>query len=139
MADAQKVVATAGLVSVGVGSANSILKYKQPPSMRFLIGSGMAFLVFSAMAGASEDLGELAKGLALGVMTTILLGEGGGVMTYFVGEKEVNTTAPKPAAASTAEKSKQQQAAAHLVAHQSHPNGSFRSDRIAPQPFLPVH
>lgn len=90
----QKVIATAALISVGVGSANSIFKYKKAPSTKFLIGSGVAFLLLSGMAN-SQALAEVAKGLALGIMTTILLGDGGGVLTYFAGEKETDTRAPK--------------------------------------------
>lgn len=94
MADAQKVIATAGLISVGVGSGNSILKYHKPPSSRFLIGSGLAYFLLSALA-ETEAGAEVAKGLALGIMTTILLGDGGGLLSYFAGTKEQNTTKPQ--------------------------------------------
>lgn len=90
MANNQTVIATAGLISVGVGTVNSIAKDKKPPSTRFLIGSGVAFLILSAMANGGDGLAELAKGLALGVMTTVLLGDGGGVLTY-LGEREIDT------------------------------------------------
>lgn len=135
MADTEKVVATAGLVSVAVGSANSIVKYKRPPSTRFLIGSGVAFMALSAMA-ASDTFGELAKGLALGVMSTILLGEGGGVMTYFAGKEEVDTRKPKKDAPPPNTSSSRQ--GAHTVAHPMVVvGGHYRSDRLTPQPFNP--
>lgn len=92
-ANNQTIIATAAVVSVGVGSANSVFKYKKPPATRFLIGSGVAFLLLSAMAN-SDTLGEIAKGLALGIMSTILLGDGGGVLSYFAGEAEMNTKKP---------------------------------------------
>lgn len=86
MANNQTVIATAGLLAVGVGSANAILKDKRAPSARFLIGSGVGFLLLSAMANGGEAMAEIAKGLALGIMTTVLLGEGGGVLSYLGGE-----------------------------------------------------
>lgn len=98
MANNQTIIATAGLVSVGVGSANAILKDNRPPSARFLIGSGVAFLLLSAMANGGDALAEIAKGLSLGIMTTILLGEGGGVLSYLGGEVDTQArgaTAPK--------------------------------------------
>lgn len=134
MADNQKVIATAGLISVAVGSANAMVKYKRPPSTRFLIGSGMAYLILSAM-GASDTLGELGKGLALGIMTTIILGEGGGVMSYFVGPAEGDTTAPKKQAAADREKASRE--APRLISHHSNPKGAYRSDMVPAQPFFP--
>lgn len=142
MADAQKVIATAGLISVSVGSANSVIKYKRPPSTRFLIGSGIAFLVLSAM-GNTESLGEVAKGLAVGVMTTILLGEGGGVLTYFIGERESDTRKPgrKDTTDGQAEKSRSEnaQTARARVRAAVAPSGSFRRDIIPLQPFHPFN
>lgn len=89
--DAHKVVATAGLISVGVGSANAVFKDHRPPTAKFLIGSGVAYLVLSVLADASPDL---AKGLAIGVATTVVMGEGGGVLSYInTGEMD---TAKRP-------------------------------------------
>lgn len=134
--DAQKVIATAGLISVAVGSANSFVKYKKPPSTRFLIGSGMAYLLLSSL-GNMDAMSEIAKGLAVGVMSTIVLGEGGGVMSYFVG-LEGDTKAPKAKSADPAQRAKAQQSAVHLIAHpQPTTPGAYRSDRFTPQPFLP--
>lgn len=142
MADTQKVIATAGLISVSVGTANSVIKYKRPPSSRFLIGSGLAFLILSAM-GNTEALGEIAKGLAVGVMTTILLGEGGGVLTYFVGEHESDTRKKgrQDTTDGQAEKGRSATAQgnrARLRAAVS-PSGSFRRDVIPVQPFHPFN
>jgi hypothetical protein len=50
MADTKRVIGVAALVTVGVGTANSMLKEQRPPSTRFLIGCGMTFLILSAMA-----------------------------------------------------------------------------------------
>lgn len=87
MADAHKVIATAGMISVGVGTINSFHK-GHPPSAQFLIGSGTAFLVISALAEAEP---EVAQAIALAVMTTVLLGEGGGVLSYINKRGEVDT------------------------------------------------
>lgn len=92
MSDAQKIIATAGIVSVGVGSANAVLKHKRPPSSKFLIGSGVAYLGLSALAQGQPDV---AQGLALGIMTTIVLGEGGGVLSYLDERGETDTQKAK--------------------------------------------
>lgn len=88
MADAQRVVATAGILSVGVGSVNALAKHHALPSARFLIGSGVAFLLLSALAEAEP---EVAKALSIAVLTTVLLGEGDGVLSYLNGRGEINT------------------------------------------------
>lgn len=74
-----RVIATAGIISVAVGSINSIAKDKKLPSTKFLIGSGVAFLILSAVAEADPELGNA---LAIAVCTTVVLGEGGGVLSY---------------------------------------------------------
>jgi hypothetical protein len=132
MADEQKVIATAGLISVAVGSANSIVKYQKPPSTRFLIGSGIAFMVFSAM-GSTPALAEVAKGLAVGIMTTIVLGDGGGVLTYFAGKEETDTQKPTKRTPGHSSPSKD----APRVRVVPNPNGQFRTDSIPAQPYLP--
>lgn len=96
-----RVIATAGIIAVSVGSANAILKNKKLPSTRFLIGSGVTFLLLSAMADMGEP--ELANAFAVAVCTTVVLGEGGGVLSYINnGEMDTHkgntpkTTAPSP-------------------------------------------
>lgn len=74
-----RVIATAGLVAVAVGSVNAIGKNKRLPSTRFLIGSGVAFFLLSALAEVDQ---ELANALAIAVCATVVLGEGGGVLSY---------------------------------------------------------
>lgn len=130
--DTQKVIATAGLISVGVGSANAVFKFKRRPSTRFLIGSGIAYLILSAM-GNSDTLGEIAKGLALGIMTTIIMGEGGGLASYFL-EKEAEDTR-RPGA--DREDLPPQQQRPRRVVRVGNPNGQFRPDQTAAQPFHP--
>lgn len=130
--DAQKVIATAGIISVGVGSANSILKYKRTPSYRFLVGSGVAYLLLSAM-GNSAAMAEVAKGLALGIMTTVLLGDGGGLLTYIAGEKETNTTKAR-ILASAPSTPPQPRIVRNLVLD---PRGGYRSDYVTPTPGVP--
>lgn len=97
MDNTQRIIATAGIVSVGVGSLNAVSKYKRPPSSRFLIGSGIVYLALSMFANVS---GEVAKGLAIGIMTTVLLGDGGGVLSY-LDTGEVDTRKPAKAKGDT--------------------------------------
>ena len=88
MPDAQRVIATSALISVGVGSANSLAKQQKLPSARFLIGSGVAFLALSALAEAEP---EVAKALAIAVLTTVLIGQGDGVLSYLNQHGELDT------------------------------------------------
>jgi hypothetical protein len=74
-----RVIATAGIISVAVGSVNSIAKDKKLPSAKFLIGSGVAFLCLSAIAEVDTELGNA---LAVAVCATVVIGEGGGVLSY---------------------------------------------------------
>lgn len=74
-----RVIATAGLVAISVGSANAVFKHKQLPSTKFLIGSGVAFLILSALSEAEP---ELANAFAIAIATTVVLGDGGGVLSY---------------------------------------------------------
>lgn len=93
MADAGKVVGIAAVVTLTVGATNSILKDKKPPSGRFLIGTGVAFCILAAMA-EFDGSDEIAKGIALGVMTTVVLsGEAGGLLSY-IDTGELKTTKP---------------------------------------------
>lgn len=95
----KRIIGVCALLAVAVGSLNSIFRNKRLPSTRFLIGSGVAFLILSAMA-ETETGGELAKGLATGVLTTVILGEGGGLLTYLDQRGETDTRrrpSPNPA------------------------------------------
>lgn len=75
-------------VAIGVGSVNAVAKEKRLPSTQFLIGSGVAFLIISAMAEAEPDL---AKAFAGAIATTVVLGEGGGVLSYINARGEMDT------------------------------------------------
>lgn len=90
---AQKAIATASLITVGVGTLNSFYKTKKPPSVRFLIGSGAAYVILSAI-GEGEP--EVAKALAFAVATTVVLGDGGGVLSYLNGHGETDTKKAQP-------------------------------------------
>lgn len=88
MADAHRIIATSAIISVGVGTVNSMVKYNRPPSMRFLIGSGVAFIALSALA---EGEPEVAKALSIAIASTVVLGEGDGVFAYVNKYGEGNT------------------------------------------------
>lgn len=87
-----RIIGTAMLITVGVGTLNSFYKTKKPPSVRFLIGSGAVFVTLSAV-GEGEP--EIAKALAVAVATTVVLGDGGGVLSYLNQHGETDTTRPK--------------------------------------------
>lgn len=91
MASPNRVIATAGLIAVAVGSINAIAKNQKLPSARFLIGSGVAFLIISAMADAEP---ELAQAFAIAICTTVVLGDGGGVLSY-INNGEMDTAKGK--------------------------------------------
>lgn len=87
-----RVIGTAAIISVGVGTLNSFWKHKKPPSARFLIGSGAAYVILSAI-GEGEP--EVAKALALAVATTVVLGDGGGILSY-INKGEIDTKKQNP-------------------------------------------
>lgn len=129
MADAQKAIGVAGMITLAVGSANAVLKHKRPPTTRFLIGVGVAYFVFSAMA-EFESLDEIAKGLAIGVMTTVLLsGDAGGLLTY-IDTGEFNTKKSDNAASATGRQ------AATVVRPVQNPRNAFRAD-VDPASAIP--
>jgi hypothetical protein len=132
MADTKKVIGVAALITVGVGTANSYLKDQKPPSTRFLIGCGMTFFILSAMAEFPTG-DEIAKGLALGVMSTVLLsGEAGGLLAY-IDKGEFNTKPPD-----TKDNPEQRnRATVARTVHVRNPNGNFRPDTVAPFPGIP--
>lgn len=129
----QKVIATAGIISVGVGSANAVLKHKRLPSYKFLVGSAIAYLLLSAM-GNTEAMGEVAKGLALGVMTTVVLGEGGGVLSYIAGDGEMDTATERRILTDSEPTRREARMIQRLVPN---PQGGFRSDFLPALPGVP--
>jgi hypothetical protein len=92
-------------------------------------------MLLSAMANIGEASGEIAKGLALGVMTTVLLGEGGGLLSYIASPAEVNT-----AARSIKEQDPDPDPEARRAIVRTltvNPRGGFRSDHLPPLPGVP--
>lgn len=83
-----RVIGTAALVTVGVGTLNSFFKNKRPPSLKFLMGSGAVYVILS---GIGEAEPELAKALAAAVAVTVVLGEGNGVLGYISPKGEIST------------------------------------------------
>lgn len=133
MADTKRVIGVAAIVTVGVGTVNAYVKDQKPPSTRFLIGCGMTFLVLSAMAEFPTGE-EIAKGLAMGVMTTVLLsGEASGLLSY-INKGEFDTTPKKD----TANPEQRTSAATVRPVHVRNPNGNFRPDTVAPTPGIPA-
>lgn len=135
MSDAHKVIATAGIISVGIGSANSVLKHKRPPSSKFLIGSGAAYLILSALADVEP---EVAKGLAMGVATTVVLGEGGGVLEYINGGEM--DTAPKKKPQKPQPKPRPQRTTQPRVTVRTvKPENGYRGDTPTPIPGVVIN
>lgn len=83
----KRVIGTAAVIAVGVGSVNAVAQDKRLPSAKFLIGSGVTFMILSALSDAEP---EIAKAFAIAIATTIVLGDGGGVLAY-INTGEVDT------------------------------------------------
>lgn len=92
-AKSQRIILAAGLLTFGIGFVNSLLRDGRPPTRRFLVGSAIAFFGISAL---SEVEPEIATPLALAVLTTALLGDGGGVLAQITPRRELDTTPGKP-------------------------------------------
>lgn len=89
-----KVIPTCALIVLGVGSVNSVAKNKRLPSSRFLIGTGVVFLVLSAIADVVDE--QVANALAIAVAVTVVLGDGDGVFSYVNKHGEADTKAKTP-------------------------------------------
>lgn len=89
-AKAQNVVLISGVIAGITGVVNAG-KDGHLPSAKFLIGGG---IVFTVLAGLADVEPELAAPLAIGVVTTMLLGEGNGILEYLNQRGEIDT-APK--------------------------------------------
>jgi hypothetical protein len=126
---ATKAVAIAGLVTVGVGTANSVLKEQKPPSTRFLIGCGVAFFAISAIGEAEP---EVANALAFAVMVTVLLSDqSSGVLEYFNnGEMD---TAPRRNPPKTPDTDSRE---VTIIRKHSAGAGDYRDDSTPPFPGL---
>lgn len=130
MSKDHRVIAACALIAVSVGSANRITKDKQLPSTRFLIGSGVAFLILSAMADMGEGAAEVAKGLAAGIMTTVVLGDGGGLLSY-IDHGEVDTQKKRKPKAPPVVRTRDT-VFTHVKSH----GGTFRPDTLTAFPGL---
>lgn len=125
-----KVIPTCALIVLGVGSANSVAKNHKLPSSRFLIGTGVVFLVLAALAEADE---QVANALAIAVAVTVVLGEGDGVFSYVNrhGEADTQARTPKKKAGDHGV----QQGAAHATPSDS-PLNLYQLPTLAPFPNL---
>lgn len=85
----KKIIATAGIITVAVGTVNSFGNHKKPPSTQFLLGSGVVFLILSVLADSGQE--EVAKALSIAVMTTVILGEGNGALSWLNKRGEIDT------------------------------------------------
>lgn len=128
-----RVLATAMIVSVGVGTINSVVKYGRPPSARFVIGSGVAYLALAALA---EGEPEVAKALAIAVATTVVIGQGDGVFSYVnkYGEADTRAGARDPKAGGADRATRVSGSAVAMP----DPYPISRSDRMTPIPGLPA-
>ncbi len=131
MAEAQRVIATSAIISVGVGSLNSVVKYGRPPTMRFIIGSGVAYLALSAL---SEGEPEVAKALAIAVATTVVLGEGDGVFAYINKYGEADT---KPGTSDPKQRPTRSVTRSEAATALPDPTPTLRRDTIPAMPGIP--
>lgn len=89
-----KVIPTSALIVLAVGSVNSIARNKRLPSTRFLIGTGVVFLILSALSDLLDE--QVANSLSIAVAVTVVLGEGDGVFSYVNRHGEADTSAKTP-------------------------------------------
>lgn len=129
----KKIIATAGIITVSIGTVNSFANHKTPPSAKFLLGSGVVYLVLSVLADAGQE--EVAKALAVAVMTTVILGEGNGALSWLNKKGEIDTHRKTP-------DSKRDKHGANSVGNRSVDVYALRdtdtSDRVVPFPGIPA-
>lgn len=89
-----RVIGSAALVSVSVGTLNSFYKTKKPPALKFFIGSAAAYVILS---GIGEVEPNVAKALAVAIAVTMIFGEGNGALKFLDTHGETDTR-PKSAA-----------------------------------------
>lgn len=89
MGKARGIITGSLVITMLIGVLNSIYKYDKLPSFRFFFGNGVLFLMLSGLAEFEE---EIAKALALAIVTFTVLGEGGGVLDHFLGSGTSKTT-----------------------------------------------
>lgn len=88
-AKSKSVMLGAIIVSMIVGSLNSLYKTGKLPGMRFWFGNGILFLMLNFL-GAFEE--EVAKNIAIAIAVFVVIGEGGGVIDHFLGKGTASTT-----------------------------------------------
>lgn len=97
-------IAACGFITFALGILNSVYKRRQLPPFRFFVGNGLLWL---GLMSLDEFEPEIANALALAVVTFVVIGEGGGVLTHYVSNGRHNefdtrrkaaTGSPDPAA-----------------------------------------
>lgn len=88
-AKSKSVMLGAIVISMVVGSLNSVYKNGKLPGMRFWFGNGIMFLMLSFL-GAFEE--EVAKNIAIAIAVFVVIGEGGGVIDHFLGKGTASNT-----------------------------------------------
>jgi hypothetical protein len=131
---AQRVLLICAVITVAVGTMNAYLKHKRPPTARFLIGSGVAYFLLSALSEVEPDI---AKGLGTGVMTTVLLsGDASGLLSY-IDTGEFDTSAKKKPSAPTRNTHQRERSSAVQTTQTAPNTKQYRSDTVAATPGLP--
>lgn len=93
---ASKVVGVSMVLTVTVGVLNSLAKEEKLPSARFIVGSGVVWMVLSGLADVEP---EIAAPLSIAILTTSLFSKEPGVLEFLNKRGEVTPTTPDNTAA----------------------------------------
>lgn len=86
---AHRVIAVSGTVALGAILVTTAKDKKELPGARFWIGSGVAYLLLSALAEVEPDV---ASAFGIAILTTVLIGEGNGVLSYIATRQQIDTS-----------------------------------------------
>lgn len=92
----RNIISGALVITLLIGSLNSVYKYKRLPNLRFFFGTGVLYLFLTGLGEFEE---ELSKSIAVAILVFVAVGEGGGVLDHFIGagssKTTLDTTPPK--------------------------------------------
>lgn len=91
---AQRIIVLSAALVLVIGTTNSFVKNGKWPTGRFWLGTGFMVVALSALSEAEPDV---AAPLSIAVLTTVILGEGDGLLSYIAirGETDTKRRAPK--------------------------------------------